>query len=900
MRPVDTSLDAIRSDKTIAVIDGNSLMHRAFHAVPLTMNAPDGRPTNACFGFLSMLFKLVDEFAPNAIVCAFDAGVPAFRTDVLKDYKAQRPPTDPLLKEQFGMIEGLLEALAIPIIKVEGWEGDDILGTLAAKNASSKRDMLLVTGDKDALQLVTDDVSVVTTKKGLSDVIIYDPDGVFDKWGIGPEQVPDFLALQGDSSDNIPGVPGIGPKSATKLLQQYGTLDEVIANADKVKGKMGEHLRENVQSALDSRIVATIARDVPVDIDLDAVHFPSYDPSDVRSAFGELRMNKPLEKALQILSKAGVAVPSQTIDGRVIWGDAEHRALFVIEPYVDDGKRAIEELETYIRDDAWVSVWLPDGQEPSGVDLFFGTDHGVLRLTGDDATQALVRLFTSGRIVTLCAKRLLQLLCPPDTSRDELMSSREYDPSRVLDLSLVAYLLDSQRSSYSVDALASSFLGQGILDSSDPERQARMSAAAVYALREPMLARLEEDGSGDVYRDIESPLLPVLVRMERTGVDLDAGGLEELERSTEASLSQLEVEIHRLAGEDFNIDSPKQLGTILFEKLGLPPKKRTKTGYSTDASVLTSLADSHPLPGKVLEYRELAKMQSTYIEALPRLRGQDGRLHTTFNQTVTATGRLSSSDPNLQNIPVRTEFGRQIREAFAPHDDDYVFVAGDYSQIELRLLAHLSGDEGLIEAFCSGEDFHTQTAARVFGIEPDEVTPQMRSRAKAVNFGIVYGQQAFGLGRSLHIPMREAQEMIDRYFEAYPRVNEYLHELVDSAHRNGYASTMFGRKRHIPELAARNANTRSFGERTAMNHPMQGSAADIIKLAMIEVDRRLCNSGLHARFCLQVHDELDFECPRDEVDQLSSMVREVMEGVVELKVPLFADVTFGETWAQAK
>ncbi|MGN0035414.1 MAG: DNA polymerase I [Coriobacteriales bacterium] len=900
---MDTSIDALRADQTIAVIDGNSLMHRAFHAVPTTMNAPDGRPTNACFGFLSMLFKLVDEFEPNAIVCAFDAGVPAFRTDALREYKAQRPPTDPLLKEQFPMMERLLEALRIPVVRVQGWEGDDILGTLAAKNADSSRDMLLVTGDKDALQLVTEDVEVVTTKKGLSDVVIYDIDGVFDKWGIAPEQVPDFLALQGDSSDNIPGVPGIGPKTATRLLQQYGTLDEVIANADKVKGKMGERLRENVQSALDSRVVATISRDVPLDLDLDLVHFPSYSADDVRSAFGELRLNMHQNKALQLLAAAGEGGDGGDA-GEVVWGSAGDEALFVVEPFDSDSRPAREALERALDAGAWVSAWFDSGEDAGQSEaqprLFVGMDSGVVALSGEEARDALVALFERGRVVTLDSKKLLEYVYPPDSALKAELSSDAYDPTRVFDVSLASYLLDSQRSSYELGALLQDVLAQGLPDTEVPERRGRMSAAALLALREPLVARLDEDGSLGVYRDIDAPLVPVLAHMERTGVDLDVARLDELEKTTAASIERLRLEIHRLAGEDFNIDSPKQLGAVLFDKLGLPATKRTKTGYSTDASVLASLSDRHPLPGKVLEYRELTKMQSTYIEALPRLRGADGRLHTSFHQMVTATGRLSSSDPNLQNIPVRTDFGRQIREALSPQGDDEVFVAGDYSQIELRLLAHLSGDSGLVEAFCSGLDFHSQTAARIFGVQPESVTPQMRSRAKAVNFGIVYGQQAFGLGKSLHIPLAEAQEMIDRYFAAYPRVRDYLHELVEQARQTGYAVTMFGRKRHIPELAARNANLRAFGERTAMNHPMQGSAADIIKLAMVDVERRLAASGLHARFCLQVHDELDFECPRDEVEELSSLVRDAMQGVVELKVPLLADVSAGANWAQAK
>lgn len=866
------------------------------------MNAPDGRPTNACFGFISMLLKLVDEYHPNAIVCAFDAGVPAFRTDALKEYKAQRPPTDPLLKEQFPMMKKLLEALDIPVIEAQGWEGDDILGTLAAKNARSDRDMLLVTGDKDALQLVCDDVSVLTTKKGLSDVIIYDPDGVYEKWGVTPEQVPDFLALQGDSSDNIPGVPGIGPKNATRLLQEYGSLDEVIANADKVKGKMGEHLRDNVQSALDSRVVATISKDVPLDIDLDEVHFPSFDPTVVRAAFDEVRFVSHLAKVLR-LSSHDDGQPGKTAEGRILWGDAGDDPLFVISPLFKSDD-ALSFIERSIDDDEQLAVWMQGGGADSlfgGVgDLYLATRKGVAHIEGEKVPEVLVHLFKEASIVSFDSKELLETVYPTDTAEDAAMDAGDFDSSRVFDLSIAAYLLDSQRSSYTLESLSNDHLGESLLESESDERNGCIAAACMHALRGPLAHALHEDGSRDLFNDMEMPLVPVLAKMERTGVDLDDKALEALAASTQSDIDALTTEIHRLAGEDFNIDSPKQLGEVLFEKLELPVKKKTKTGYSTDASVLTSLSDLHPLPAKVIEYRELAKMQSTYIEALPRLLGGDGRLHTTFNQTTTATGRLSSSDPNLQNIPVRTEFGLRIREAFAPHDPSYVFLAADYSQIELRLLAHLSGDEGLIEAFASGRDFHAQTAARVFAVAPEEVTPQMRSRAKAVNFGIVYGQQAFGLGKSLHIPYREAQQMIDRYFAAYPQVDSYLKQLVEKAHDTGYAETIYGRKRHIPELLSRNPNLRSFGERTAMNHPMQGSAADIIKLAMIHVAENLEKQGLSARFCLQVHDELDFECPTDEADALGAMVKDAMSHVIELKVPLEVDVSSGPSWAQAK
>lgn len=897
------SLEAIRHTHTYAVIDGNSLMHRAFHAVPSTMNAPDGRATNACFGFISMLIKLIEEFRPNGIICAFDAGVPEFRKEALSQYKAQRPATDPLLKEQFPIIEQLLKSMAIPVVRIKGWEGDDILGTLAAHGEEEGKRILLVTGDKDAYQLASETTSIVTTKKGISDVVVYDPDEVFDRYGITPAQVPDFLGLKGDPSDNIPGVPGIGEKTAAKLLQEYGTLEEIIAHADKLKGKMGESLRANVQGALDSRKVATIVRDVPLELDLDEVSFPSFDPVEVKEAFGEVRFNHHMAKVLAIGSTATSASMSTEGSAVTFTGDAGSGAAAVIAPlFMDDA--AVHMLESAIRAEEWLGLIVGTGDGSSlfgdSRELFVASSQGVACFKEGDVAAALSHVLETGKVIALDSKTLIQQLIPPDTTCAVACSPEDLDASRIFDCSIAAYLLDSARTSYDLKSLLEDFCFYSLPELDDEQQGGAVAAGCLRALMPVLHQKLKEDGSLKCFQTIEMPLVAVLVAMERVGVDLDVAVLEELGKSTEAAIEELKTSIFRLAGEEFNIDSPKQLGVVLFEKLKLPGKKKTKTGYSTDASVLTELAGSHPLPQAVIEYRELAKIKSTYIDALPRLIATDRRLHTTFNQTVTATGRLSSSNPNLQNIPVRTEFGRHIREAFKPAEEDMVFVSADYSQIELRLLAHLSRDQGLIDAFTGGRDFHAATAARVFGVEPDAVDAGMRSRAKAVNFGIVYGQQAFGLARSLGIGFKEAQSMIDRYFDAYPRVREYLDETVAQARRSGYAITMFGRKRHIREINSHNANLKGFGERTAMNHPMQGSAADIIKLAMIEVARRMRDEDYGARLCLQVHDELVFECPRTTAQQLGAMVQDVMSGIVKLAVPLEVGLAIGDTWAQAK
>jgi len=903
------SIEQIRASRTLAVIDGNSLMHRAFHAVPLTMNAPDGRPTNACFGFLSMLLKLIEDYQPNGIVCAFDHGKPQFRIDILQQYKAQRPPTDPALKQQFPMMQALLEALSIPVLRSEGWEGDDILGTVAAQAEKAGLRVLLVTGDKDAMQLVSDDTCILRTVKGTSEMDIYDEDAVFERYGVTPKQIPDFLGLMGDSSDNIPGVAGIGEKTATKLLSRYDSIEGIYASLSELSGKMAERLAQGQQDAYDSRKVATISREAPVSLDIDAARFPAFDPALVRDAFAALGLRVQLARVLALTKDQLPKADSSAQPDATFTGQAGSGARCILGPVLEadaawsmlqDCLTAAEPMGVLLAQSDGFSLF--DDEQ----DLYVATRRGVARFTQSDVDQVLTGILAQGHVVALDAKELLQRVHPADSSQAVRFDVRELDPSHLFDLSLAAYLLDSSKDEYLLEEMLQELLGltmpqardEGLEDRHDAESIIR--AACILALHEPMREALQKDGSLDVFNRIEMPLLPVLVKMERTGVDLDTELLKRYSQSTAAMLDQLEVEIYRLAGQEFNIDSPKQLGVILFDKLKLPVIKKTKTGYSTNAQVLSELAPMHPLPAKIIEYREIAKIKSTYIDALPKLLAEDGRLHTHFNQTVAATGRLSSSDPNLQNIPVRTDFGRQIRSAFAPKDPGWVYLSADYSQIELRLLAHFSGDQDLIDAFRHGNDFHRATAAGIFGVDPSQVDTTMRSRAKAVNFGIVYGQQAFGLSRTLGISMREAQQMIDRYFAAYPGVAAYLDAVVENARRTGFAITYFGRKRRIKEISASNANLRALGERTAMNHPMQGTAADIIKLAMIEVDKRLAASGLKARFCLQIHDELDFECPQEEVEQLGALVKDAMEHVVQLQVPLDVSVATGPTWADAK
>ena len=915
------------SDKrrTFAVIDGNSLMHRAFHAVPPTMNAPDGRPTNAIFGFLNMFLKMIDAFNPDGVVVAFDKGKPRVRMEMLPQYKAQRPPMDPDLHAQFPMIKELLGALNVPILQSEGWEGDDILGTMARLGEEAGCDMLLVTGDRDMYQLVTEHVNVVSTRKGLSDVAIMTPESVDDLYhGITPALVPDFYGLKGDTSDNIPGVPGIGRKKASALIAQYGSLDEVIAHADEVKGKMGENLRAHIDDALLSRKVATIRTDAPVELNFDETSFPAFSADEVSAALGTLGITAMQNRFLALIGgEGGAAAAAGAFEmpavSRAAAGDAEALTAAAVE------------IARSMEADEWIAAVVDDDKEEGALfgltrTLWLATSKGLLALEeGDGASTVVVdgfnfahgviagvlaRLFMEGRVASPDMKALLHELSPVDSSEPELMDPLAVDSTRIFDTVVAAYLLDSDRSEFDEAYLADTYLQMGLPAAhgaegagEDAPAPAARTAALTLALVAPLRDRMARENAANVFDGIEMPLVPVLAKMERAGMLVDPDRLHSLSEGLATQIAEVERSIRDLAGDEtFNIGSPMQLSHVLFDVMGLPTKglKKTKRGYySTNAKVLSDLARDHEIVRLILDWREKSKIKSTYLDTLGPLRRGDGRVHTTYNQTITATGRLSSSDPNLQNIPTHSELGRTVKTAFSAGEGS-VFLAVDYSQIELRLLAHLSGDEHLVRAFNEGEDFHAETAARVFGVPVSEVTPDLRSRAKAVNFGIVYGQQAYGLSQSLHISMAEARDMIDRYYEAYPGVRTFLDNVVARAKQTGYAETMYGRRRHIPELKAKNPQLRGFGERTAMNHPMQGTAADIIKIAMARVSRRLEEEGFAAHMILQVHDELDFECPVDEVERLTTMVRDVMEHVVDLRVPLIAEASTGITWADAK
>ena len=936
---------------TYAVIDGNSLMHRAFHAVQTPMNAPDGRPTNAIFGFMGMFLKLVEDFRPDGVMVAFDKGRPAVRMEMLPQYKAQRPPRDPMLSEQFPMVRELLDALRVPVYACEGWEGDDLLGTLAKQGSDAGCRMLLVTGDRDAYQLADENVSILANKKGMTDVAVLGPDEVCGLYeGVRPEQIPDFYGLKGDTSDNIPGVPGIGPKKAAALIVQYGSLDAVLADADNIKGKMGENIREHAQDALVSREVARIRRDAPVTFDAQAALWPSFDVVEAERAFDAVALRTVKSRVLRLAGAAAHAgadgqggacpcggqaspnLPEEALCDRQAWDalDAACEAGGWVGCHFDAG----QDSGSLFADGQ--SVWLALG---SGWLWRDGCEDGcaapeapvVLRFGGDDALAALKRAYEACRVVSFATKDDLRQLYPLDSSEPFELDAADFAtrrPGDAFDVAVAAYLLDSDRSDFEPSTLVEAFLPWGLPELEYPEaakrsrnapaptpspesrsRRGICAAASLLALRELLETRLDADGTRGCMDDIEMPLVAVLAVLERNGMAVDLAGLASQSDLLGEQIAQIESRIYEAAGCEFNIDSPAQLSGVLFDTLGLPttdpesgrPLKKTKKGfYSTNAKLLETFARDYPVVADVLDYRERVKIKSTYLDALPRQVLGDGRVHTTYNQTVTATGRLSSSDPNLQNIPVRSDLGRMVRTAFVPSGEDNVILSCDYSQIELRLLAHLSADEGLIDAFLSGEDFHRETAARVFGVPAGEVTPMQRSRAKAVNFGIVYGQTAWGLSQTLKISAAQAQEMIDRYYATYPGVRTYLDAQVQLARQKGYVETMFGRKRHVPAIHAHIPAQRQFAERTAMNHPMQGSAADIIKLAMVRVQRRLMEGGFAAKMIVQVHDELDFDCPRGEVEALSAMVVREMQDVVELRVPLLVSCAQGKTWAEAK
>jgi len=841
------------------VVDGPGYLYRAYHALPYLSNSK-GVASNAVFGMSTMLWKLLRDENPEYAAVAWDPPGPTFREEKLPSYKETRPGMPDDLRSQIPHVKRLFDALRLPLLEVPSFEADDVLGTLVEKMRTEPVEMVLVTGDKDMLQLVGPRVRVLSTN-ARGEPVWFDEAAVAAKWGVTPSQIPDLLALMGDSIDNIPGVPGVGEKTAVKLIAQFGSVARLYQNLTLVAGKARETLAANRQQALLSRELATVSTRVPIEQDLEGFRRREPDWEKLRGLWSEFDFHTLLRQlpAAAPAEVAGEAAPSLGGPAALAgWLSAIPAAEPVAVDWVGEGgppDPGITALGLY--HPAAGSALLPLGASPP--------DFNGRRLLGHDLKHVV-----------------------------EWWMARGGGAPALEDTALGAYLLNPARTNYKLDEVCAELLGEGP-GLAAPGSRGRF----IWQLWEMLPRALKEVGLHTLYEDLERPLVPVLAAMERHGIRVDSGRLADFSKELDLALERLTREIYVLAGEEFNIGSPKQMARILFDKLKLPPVKKTKTGYSTDADVLEQLALGHELPAKIIEHRTLAKLKSTYADALPLLiNPATGRIHTSFNQLVTATGRLSSSAPNLQNIPIRTELGRRIRAAFVP-EAGWRFVAADYSQIELRILAHVSGEESLIAAFRAGEDIHRRTAAEVFGVELSQVTDEQRDVAKTTNFSVIYGVTAFGLSRGLAITPKQAQEFLDRFFSRHPKVKAWLERTIEEGRDRGFVATLLGRRRYIPELRSGNPNLRGFAERMATNAPIQGTAADLIKIAMVRMAKALDAGGFRTRMLLQVHDELLFESPEDEVPRLEDLAREVMESAMALDVPLKVDIKTGADWAQA-
>jgi DNA polymerase I len=855
--------------RELFLIDGNSLAYRAFFALPESIATSDGRPTNAIFGFASMLVKILTDHGDVPTVVVWDAGLSG-RKEISSEYKAQRSSRPDLLRQQWEHLAPLVEAFGYPNVSVEGYEADDVIAALTERARTAGIPVMVVTGDRDAYQLVTDGVRIMTTSRGITDTKVYDRQGVIDRYGIPPELIPDFIGLKGDTSDNIPGVPGIGDKTAAELLQRFGTLEEVLANVDQISGaKRKQNLTEFAEDARLSKRLATMVRDVPVDVDLAAELSREHDRSSLRAMFRDFELREPLrrlEEALFAAESAAIPRPEE----------ATARTVAVRKGGANDIPR-LSGAELAL---AATAPEIPEGELlPRETSWRFGAyAGGPYALAGEVADPAeLVAAAGDRPVIAHDAKGL-----------------GEVPANLAWDTEVAAYLLDPARRGYPLAELCEE---RGMAVNAEDPDAAR--AILVHELAGRQREQVRERGLEDLLREIELPLVRVLRETEKAGLKLDTARLEQVGLDMRAEAGRLEREIWELAGEEFMIGSPQQLAEVLFVKLGLSRKRRGKTGFSTDARVLQAIRDEHPIVEKVERWRELTKLVQTYLEQLPAAIGPDGRLHTTLLQTNTSTGRLASINPNLQNIPIRSEIGREIRACFIAEPGS-VLTSVDYSQVELRVLAHIAGDEVLKDIFRRGEDVHTETAAAVFDTPPDQLTVAMRSKAKMVNYGIVYGLSAYGLADRLRIPQEEAQEFIDRYLARFPAVAQFMADAVTQATEHGYVSTLFGRRRQIPEIRARNWQTRKLGERLAVNTVIQGTAADIIKVAMVRCHDRLAESGLATRMILQIHDELLFEGPEDEAARASEIVCAEMVAAADLDPPLTVDAGTGPNWLAAK
>ncbi len=900
----------MKKNEQLILVDGSSYLYRAFHAIR-ELSTSKGQPTNAIYGVINMLRRLIKDFQPKHMAVVFDAKGKTFRDDLYDQYKANRSPMPDELREQIEPLHNLIKAMGLPMLIIDGVEADDVIGTLAKQSTEAGMDCLISTGDKDMAQLVNKHVTLMNTM----DNTTMDSQGVVDKFGIPPELIIDYLTLMGDSSDNIPGVPKVGPKTAVKWLTQFGSLDDVISNADSIKGKVGENLREFVEQLPLSRQLATIKCDVELPADPQSLVIESPDTEKLKTMFSELEFKTWLSEVL-----SGDSLTSNENTGSMN-ADADYQIVQDKKTF-ESWLKKLKKAELFAFDTETTSLNYMQAQI---VGVSFAVEVGKaayvpLKHQDPEGGDQLDRDFVLDKL-----RPLLE-----DPKQAKVGQNLKYDMSVLanhgielrgieFDTMLESYVLDSTATRHDMDSLALKYLTHKTIHYEDVAGkgakqvcfdQVPIAVAGPYAaedadvtlrLHQTLWPELEKEPRlVSLFREIEMPLVPVLSHIERNGVLVDAKMLAKQSEELAKRMEEIKQESFEVAGEEFNLASPKQIQVILFEKLGLPVRKKTPKGApSTAEEVLVELALDFPLPKLILEHRGMSKLKSTYTDKLPeRIDPDTGRVHTSYHQAVASTGRLSSSDPNLQNIPVRSEEGRRIRQAFiAPKD--HVILAADYSQIELRIMAHLSSDEGLLKAFAAGEDIHRATAAEVFGVSVEQVSNDQRRSAKAINFGLIYGMSAFGLGRQLGIPRGEAQEYVDLYFQRYPGVKDFMDSTRESAREKGYVETVFGRRLYLPEINHSNGMRRQYAERTAINAPMQGTAADIIKCAMIEVDRWIENSGLDITLIMQVHDELVFEVHKDQVDEVKPEIDRLMTQVAQLQVPLVVDMGTGKNWDEA-
>ncbi|WMM23588.1 DNA polymerase I [Tissierella sp. MB52-C2] len=886
--------------KKLMIIDGSALIHRAFYALPLLSNK-NNLYTNGVYGFLTMLYKVEEEINPDYICVVFDKKGPTFRHEQYEQYKGHRQATPSELVQQFPIIREILDAMNIKYLELSGFEADDIAGTLAKLGEENSMDVTLVTGDKDYLQLATDNTRVLITRKGITEIEEFNRNKIIEVYGITPEQLIDLKGLMGDQSDNIPGVPGIGEKTGLKLLREYGTIESVYENIDNISGKkLKENLTENKDLAFLSRKLGEIMTSVPMEINIEELKVKEPNWEALRKHYEELEFNSLISKiAGEDLQEEEKYSPC--VYNIIDYSDYEE-LINRIKKENKVGFKFIISNSNYIEDEI-IAMGIKTENSPTNI-IYLDKEQeefiNIFKPIFEDKTIEKIGYDLKSDIVIL--KRL----------------GIEVE-NIVFDSMIGAYLINPSQNSYSINNISKEYLGyygkdeEALLGKGKSKKSFDMLSKeeicdylafildTVFNVENSMKNIIEEQEMLELYYNVELPLVEVLGSMEYYGFKIDKKELIKLGEEYNGEINSLTSEIYELADIEFNINSPKQLGEILFDKLSLPIIKKTKTGYSTDAEVLDKLKDQHPIINKILRYRQIVKLKSTYIDGLLNLLNKDtDRIHSSFNQTITTTGRISSTEPNLQNIPIRTDDGRKIRKAFVVENKDYILVDADYSQIELRVLAHISKDPKLIEAFNTNEDIHTKTASEVFNVPKDEITSSMRSDAKAVNFGIIYGISDFGLSRDLNISRKEAKEYIDNYLRNYEMVKKYMEDIVESGKENGYVETILHRRRYIPELKAKNFNIKSFGERIAMNTPIQGSAADIIKVAMVKVYGELKKRNLKSRLILQIHDELIIEADKEETEQVKELLKGIMESCVSLDVPLIVDLETGDSWYDTK